>query len=1271
MSARIAMNSKRIFSRSKRQSSGEPYYRTGGLLPIDTKSPRLGEVFEAKTSSQAEIQRPCSLQVALPYDTRYTLSPLLAQYDAAWDRSGSNLQAAFEHILRSPMLCATGCVGPDFLQKPLPSRPRSVSMTSTPELPAELPGSILLENQGYPVDQTSVQPLRVTQASRDTSSVICTTDFHAREKNKLSRLSLVPESLTHAKSVPNLCGQHAAMQARSSLLNVPHRRSRSETDKRRPSRLDLETAPSSMEKKLRGYVPRHSVDAVDVAEALQPSLTNVPGNVSDTTSKMRPSRRKIEFGASATPTPTITHSRHFESLRTTTTNQEGVNSNPSAQLRSSRPLKEFAATGLDAPAGADTTLLTRASVLEVQQENTETIESPQTPIQEDTLETAKIRSSVSQSPFQSAQGNDQRSPPRLRNSPDMENLKRKLSNTRRPETFNRNLLPELNQYKQNNVALQKQIESLMAKLNDSKKRERETRTACEKAEQERVEWKAKADKASKFVESAKALQNTVDHLESRLEIANTERLDAEEQLSNMWADMSPFDTMLTTPCAPITVDLTRAATQDPHTSMSTVFSNASLTSPDQELREFPTLSASVEQIERLQEQSKQKDDHIAELCKEIDELRSRHRQLQVEHDEVILRSEIQADLLQKSRETDAILEQLRKAVLDREAIIADKEKSLRATERQLDLHKLLLRAEIRRHATMKLKSGVDVEALPELTTLVKQEDLDRWISNLNRQFQNEYPTRESTGTPSTHEMEVESLRNEVNFYVREIIYYKLDIRGYKSDIRKLKRITEQLSSYGSRASDLDSETSSLRPAPTPSRSKPTLATPELGNSNTASPIVTGSVSMSPPAGGSCTPTLAKAKPNADVTPAYSARRVDSPRQEMGNENIEAISIVPKDSMAQRKGLEYSERDLEASGERSVKLPLMDSASPQQQDATHSTGESSFKPSTTNETPKRSVSIQHSRSLASSRTCTNPRDRSASLPNVTNDKISSSHQPRPRVGLFGFASASGKPTITVMHDAPINVEDIDLQHTPKADDSVSHKSLHDDMLSSDKGDKTQSTSGYSTLTPSLESRPSVLSSPSIDNGPSSPPSVVTQTANYQPTQCSMAQDTQRKVNVLITRTAVGGKMASTTPRTSPISPTDTPDCKLSSKSTAVQSVRSRFTTVTSKATTTSTAEEEDADPKRRGPRTPLHSRTLSGNSMRTAIPLPKPRKKDKPESGIKRNDSMIYSKPLKSPFFLKDPGSPKRSLSVSSVSGCHNSTSSKPDSGVIYGIGEAI
>jgi hypothetical protein len=53
-------------------------------------------------------------------------------------------------------------------------------------------------------------------------------------------------------------------------------------------------------------------------------------------------------------------------------------------------------------------------------------------------------------PLQSALEKQHRS----RDSIDMESLKRKLSTTRRPETVNRNFLPELNQYKQNTVALQ-------------------------------------------------------------------------------------------------------------------------------------------------------------------------------------------------------------------------------------------------------------------------------------------------------------------------------------------------------------------------------------------------------------------------------------------------------------------------------------------------------------------------------------------------------------------------------------------------------------------------------------------------------------------------------------------------------------------------------------------------------------------------------------------------------------------------------------------------
>jgi chromosome segregation ATPase len=123
----------------------------------------------------------------------------------------------------------------------------------------------------------------------------------------------------------------------------------------------------------------------------------------------------------------------------------------------------------------------------------------------------------------------------------MESLKRKLSTTRRPETANRNLLPELNQYKQNNVALQTQISSLMAKLNESKKSEKALRATLQDVEQRCAEWEGKAGQAQQLESSVQALQNTIDHLENRLEIANTEKLDAQEEIFNMRALKSPFD----------------------------------------------------------------------------------------------------------------------------------------------------------------------------------------------------------------------------------------------------------------------------------------------------------------------------------------------------------------------------------------------------------------------------------------------------------------------------------------------------------------------------------------------------------------------------------------------------------------------------------------------------------------------------------------------------------------------------------------------------------
>jgi hypothetical protein len=83
----------------------------------------------------------------------------------------------------------------------------------------------------------------------------------------------------------------------------------------------------------------------------------------------------------------------------------------------------------------------------------------------------------------------------------------------------------------------KQIESLMAKLNDAKKSERDAIRA-------RDEHLERAEEAEKSVKNAQALQNTIDHLENRLEIANIERLDAQEQFFNVQAQKSPFDLAL-------------------------------------------------------------------------------------------------------------------------------------------------------------------------------------------------------------------------------------------------------------------------------------------------------------------------------------------------------------------------------------------------------------------------------------------------------------------------------------------------------------------------------------------------------------------------------------------------------------------------------------------------------------------------------------------------------------------------------------------------------
>jgi hypothetical protein len=163
-------------------------------------------------------------------------------------------------MLRSPAPSAATCCISTSIQKPLPSRPRSASVPSTLELPAELPGSLLLENQGFPSCEIPVPAWPSTQTFRRESHP---PDKHFDdERDSLDLLNLVPAPLTHASSVPDLSVRHNTMRsvrsgnafnsstaAKPSPLKVQHKKSLSETGSRRRSNPNLVTSALSTNSK--------------------------------------------------------------------------------------------------------------------------------------------------------------------------------------------------------------------------------------------------------------------------------------------------------------------------------------------------------------------------------------------------------------------------------------------------------------------------------------------------------------------------------------------------------------------------------------------------------------------------------------------------------------------------------------------------------------------------------------------------------------------------------------------------------------------------------------------------------------------------------------------------------------------------------------------------------------------------------------------------------------------------------------------------------------
>jgi hypothetical protein len=192
-------------------------------------------------------------------------------------------------MLRSPAPFVAACPRSASVLKPLPSWPPSLSLPSTPELPAELPGSILQENHGFPPSAFAHNP-----ASACHSTDIARTSTLPWEKgikdeeNVPDLLVLFPEPLAHARSVPDLGRRDSKMRStrsgnalNSSALVKPspstihHKKSLSETSARRRSKSDLLTSPTASNSKLSAC------------------LASAPGNGRDNSSRTRSARKLL------------------------------------------------------------------------------------------------------------------------------------------------------------------------------------------------------------------------------------------------------------------------------------------------------------------------------------------------------------------------------------------------------------------------------------------------------------------------------------------------------------------------------------------------------------------------------------------------------------------------------------------------------------------------------------------------------------------------------------------------------------------------------------------------------------------------------------------------------------------------------------------------------------------------------------------------------------------------------------------------------------------
>jgi chromosome segregation ATPase len=346
----------------------------------------------------------------------------------------------------------------------------------------------------------------------------------------------------------------------------------------------------------------------------------------------------------------------------------------------------------------------------------------------------------------------------------MDQLKRMMVNVRRPEVDTNNLVRERNLYREKCKEYADQIGNLMATLNQYQEEGNKSKKIAANLQIVRKELEKKASKIAQLEKSTLALQNTINHLEYRLEIANADKLDAQEQLYNMKMKKSAFDVDSNSPPLAQKYQTTDISLNTVFTEESEVYASPEIVPKD--------LAPFIARIERLEKDLQQKKVRSAARENLIIFLHTRQSELE--------------DLVQQK---NRLATRLEARVENMNLLLDEKDRARRQAEHKVDHYKIMIEAAIRRNGVIAavLDDVAKEGYLPDLATLVSKKDIDCWMEQLYTQLKKYKAAQKGVTHVNSPEAIIKDQRNEIDFYVREIIYYKLDIRGYKSDIKQLKQ----------------------------------------------------------------------------------------------------------------------------------------------------------------------------------------------------------------------------------------------------------------------------------------------------------------------------------------------------------------------------------------------------------------------------------------------------------------------------------------------------